>query len=177
MLSFSVSINVLFLILSVAVLPWRACGAPTNSTFRLNSTEAVSFTRGWSVATFAEDGSQFAFANGLQDDVQVKLPTNSTAVFYQGFRIARGALYFACVDCGVPNTTQRLANIDAHDSTENGTQPPETLFSFTDLDPTQQHILSVVNLPDPRFNNTSQLTFDSVIVTTDPEGGDPMLSS
>ena len=49
---------------------------------------------------------------------------NSTAVFYQGFRVTGGALYFACVDCtSASDRGPDAVAVDAHDTTENGTQP------------------------------------------------------
>ncbi|KAI0639241.1 hypothetical protein C8Q77DRAFT_47869 [Trametes polyzona] len=180
MLSFAANVNVLLLILSIVALhaPRRVAGAPTNTTLRLNST-LVSFTTGWRVATFAEDGSQFAFANGFNERVKITLPHQTTDVFYQGYKAAGGALFFACVDCvadivdlvGGGIVATGAVVVDAHDARENGTQPPDTLFSFTGLDPTVDHVLTVVNLEDPRFNNTSQITFDSVNVTLDSESG------
>ncbi|KAI0335982.1 hypothetical protein GY45DRAFT_569813 [Cubamyces sp. BRFM 1775] len=96
------------------------------------------------------------------------LTEQTTALFYQGFTITGGALYFACIDCNsTSDVGVNIISVDAHDSRENGTQPPTTLFSFTDLDPTRQHVLTVVNLEDDRFNNTSQITFESVIVQID----------
>ncbi|KAI9057136.1 hypothetical protein FKP32DRAFT_1681872 [Trametes sanguinea] len=168
MLSFVV--NVLFLILSLA-LPLLVAGEPQNVTLRLNS-PLVSFTPGWKAATFPGTGLSFAFADGQNEEVQVMLPQQTRTVFYQGFRISGGALYFACIDCNSTDATgPYIFEVDAHDSTENGTQPPTTLFSFTDLDPTRQHVLRVINLEDSRFNNTSEITFDSVTVVLDPTAG------
>ncbi|KAJ8494918.1 hypothetical protein ONZ51_g2030 [Trametes cubensis] len=149
----------------LVVLP-RVAGTPQNVTLHLDS-PLVSFSSGWRVATFNQTGldSEFAFANGHNEEVQVLLPQQTTAVFYQGFTITGGALYFACIDCNsTADVGVDIISVDAHDSRENGTQPPATLFSFIDLDPTRQHVLTVVNLEDDRFNNTSQLTFESVIV-------------
>ena len=82
---------------------------------------------------------------------------------------------------------ENVVVVDAHDDTEDGTRPPvstlhtlllrptlaqaglwykENLFSFVELDTTTPHVLTVVNLQDERFGNTSQITFDSLIVTT-----------
>ncbi|KAH9857937.1 hypothetical protein C2E23DRAFT_880617 [Lenzites betulinus] len=184
MLSFAATVNVVLLIFTVAAFyaPRPVAGAPTNTTLGLNST-LVAFTPGWRAATFAEDGSLFAFADALNEEVRITLPQNITAVYYEGFRVAGGGLYLACLDCVFNVTVGQLVGanasvIDAHDSRENGTQPPDTLFSFIGLDPTINHTLTVVNLEDPLFNNTSQITFDSVVVTTDPqESGNATTSS
>lgn len=50
---------------------------------------------------------------------------NVTALFYRGFKIKGGAQYLVCLDCdsGV-DTTPHLITVDAHDPTEDGTQPP-----------------------------------------------------
>ncbi|KAI0778018.1 hypothetical protein BD413DRAFT_97003 [Trametes elegans] len=55
----------------------------------------------------------------------------------------------------------------------------ETLFSVLHLDPKRQHVLSVINLQDDRFNHTSQITFDSVVVSTgtDSDGANSTPSS
>ncbi|EIW64830.1 uncharacterized protein TRAVEDRAFT_55653 [Trametes versicolor FP-101664 SS1] len=179
MLSFTATVNhVLLLILSIAALhaPRRVAGAPVNATLRLDS-PLVSFTPGWRAATFAGDGSQFAFTDGLNEEVLITLPPQTTQIFYRGYKVAGGALFLACVDCAVDVVKADLVGVnstavivDAHDSTENGTQPADTLFSFTDLDPTIDHVLRVFNLEDPAFNNSSQATFDSLIITTDPQG-------
>ncbi|OSD06057.1 hypothetical protein PYCCODRAFT_1464740 [Trametes coccinea BRFM310] len=166
----SLVVNVLSLILSLA-LPLLVAGEPQNVTLRLNS-PLVSFTPGWKAATFPGTELPFAFADGQNEEVQVMLPEQTTTVFYQGFKVSGGALYFACIDC---NSTDApgpyIFEVDAHDSTENGTQPSTTLFSFTDLDPTRQHVLRVINLEDSRFNHTSQITFDSVTVVIDSAVG------
>ena len=72
MLSFAV--NVFLLTLSLVVLP-RVAGTPQNVTLRLDS-PLVSFSSGWRVATFNQTGldSEFAFANGHNEEVQVLLP-------------------------------------------------------------------------------------------------------
>ncbi|TFK83603.1 hypothetical protein K466DRAFT_589595 [Polyporus arcularius HHB13444] len=164
--SFSVYVHLLICFAFTLLLQVpHAAGAPLNATIRLDS-PLVSFTPGWRVATFGGTGQQFAFTNGQNEELRVTLPQNTTAVFYQGFKVAGGSLYFACIDCNSvtaqgPNTIA----VDAHDDTENGTQPPETLFSFTNLDPTASHFLTVFNLADDRFNNTSQITFDSLVMT------------
>ncbi|KAI0824188.1 hypothetical protein BC628DRAFT_1380203 [Trametes gibbosa] len=175
MLSFAATVNVLLLILFIASFhaPRPVAGAPTNTTLGLNSA-LVTFTPGWRTATFSEDGSRFAFADGLNEEVRITLPQNTTAVFYEGFRVAGGGLYLACLDCALDVESGQLIGInasivDAHDSRENGTQLPDTLFSFTDLDPVTNHVLIVVNMEDPQYNNTSQITFDSAIVTTDSQ--------
>ncbi|OBZ78782.1 hypothetical protein A0H81_00605 [Grifola frondosa] len=111
-----------------------------------------------------EHGDDFAFANGEDDEVVATLPANATAVFYQGFRVSGGALYLACLNC-IAGGEQRFLEVDAHDPTDNGTQPPTVLFSFTGLDPTVAHDLSVFNLEDDRFDHTSQITFDALVVT------------
>ena len=59
-----------------------------------------------------------------------ELAEDTIALFYQGFRVAGGALYFACVDCN--STADRGADIiavDAHDDTESGDQPAVSLLS------------------------------------------------
>ncbi|RPD63112.1 hypothetical protein L227DRAFT_651373 [Lentinus tigrinus ALCF2SS1-6] len=160
-LSFSVYVQLLLISFSLTTLLSTAAGAPLNATIRLDS-PLVSFTPGWRMATFGKTGQQFAFADGQNEELQVSLPQNTTAVFYQGFTIAGGALYFACIDC---SSGAHTIVVDAHDDTETGTQPPRTLFSFTDLDPTVTHSLTVVNLEDDRFKHTSQITFDSLIMT------------
>ncbi|OJT12625.1 hypothetical protein TRAPUB_10866 [Trametes pubescens] len=134
MLSFTATVNVLLLILSIATLhaPRRVAGAPVNATLRLDS-PLVSFTPGWRAATFAGDGSQFAFTDGLNEEMLITLPPQTTQVFYRGYKVAGGALFLACVDCAVDVVNADLVGInstalvvDAHDSTENGTQPATT---------------------------------------------------
>ncbi|KAI0757164.1 hypothetical protein C8Q80DRAFT_81215 [Daedaleopsis nitida] len=91
--------------------------------------------------------------------------------------------------------------VDAHDQAQDGQQPPvsssiftlcsarvsrrppsakcstglalpqRTLFSFVGLDTNTSHTLTVKNLQDGRFGNTSQLTFDSLIVTQGEPAG------
>lgn len=144
--SFSVYVHLLICFAFTLLLQVpHAAGAPLNATIRLDS-PLVSFTPGWRVATFGGTGQQFAFTNGQNEELRVTLPResflpsigratltrallwyseNTTAVFYQGFKVAGGSLYFACIDCNSvtaqgPNTIA----VDAHDDTENGTQPP-----------------------------------------------------
>ncbi|KAI0361802.1 hypothetical protein OH77DRAFT_1508622 [Trametes cingulata] len=176
---FVATLDAFFLVLSTILFCISGvAGVPTNVSLDLTSS-SVLFTPQWRVASF-QDGSQFAFADAFQAEVQVLLPEQATAVFYQGFKVAGGGLYLACIDCVKIDLNNGVIGgdavvIDAHDDTENGTQPPETLFSFTNLDPNVQHLLSVVNLQDQRFNNASQITFNSVIAAVDPE--DPGTSS
>ena len=40
----------------------------------------------------------------------------------------------------------------------------DTLFALS-VDPTQTHVLRVINLEDDRFNGASQITFDSLVLT------------
>ena len=57
------------------------------------------------------------------------LTEQTTAVFYQGFTITGGALYFACIDCNsTADVGVDIISVDAHDSRENGTQPPVSLI-------------------------------------------------
>ncbi|TBU64900.1 hypothetical protein BD310DRAFT_291803 [Dichomitus squalens] len=150
-----------------------ASGAPANATIRFDS-PLISFSAGWSLAEFEGAGTedQFAFANKDGEQLVVQLPRNVSAVFYQGFKSNGGALWFACLDCDPSQDAGgNVLEVDAHDDTENGTQPPEILFSFTNVDPTQLHVLTVVNLEDARFNNTSQITFDALILTIDGVDG------
>ena len=58
------------------------------------------------------------------NDITFDLAEDTIALFYQGFRVAGGALYFACVDCtSASNRGTDAVAVDAHDTTENGTQP------------------------------------------------------
>jgi hypothetical protein len=79
--------------------------------------------------------------------------------------------------------------VDAHDPSDDGTQPAVrrsgcrrqanhklllyayqgVLFTMDGLDPASLHTLTVYNLPDIRFNHTSQMTFAilNVVVSDD----------
>ncbi|KAI0374333.1 hypothetical protein BV20DRAFT_1049149 [Pilatotrama ljubarskyi] len=170
---FSAIVDACLLVLSIIILcAYGTAGAPTNVTLDLTSS-SVSFTPEWSAATF-QDGTHFAFSNAFKAEVQILLPEQATAVFYQGFKVAGGGLYLACIDCVKIDLDNGVVGgdavvVDAHHDSENGTQPPDTLFSFTDLDPSVQHLLSVVNLQDQRFSTASQITFNSVIAAVDPQ--------
>ncbi|PIL32133.1 hypothetical protein GSI_06839 [Ganoderma sinense ZZ0214-1] len=157
--SFPAYSHVLALILSSLLLlslPDAASGTQ-NVTIRFDSSQ-VSFTTGWRVAEFTGSGSfdKFAFANNPGEEVIVQLPQNVTALSYRGFKIRGGAQYFVCLDCS-DTVSSALLSVDAHDDTDNGTQPPDTLFALS-VDPTQTHVLRVINLEDDRFNDTSQIT-------------------
>ncbi|KAI1797723.1 hypothetical protein LXA43DRAFT_262250 [Ganoderma leucocontextum] len=170
--SFAAYRHVFTLILSSLLLlslPDAASGAPQNVTIRFDSSQVpASFTTGWRVAEFKGSGlsgsvDKFAFANSPGEELTVQLPQNVIALSYRGFKIKGGGLYYACLDCDASVDT--AVTVDAHDETENGTQHPETLFAFTDVDPRQSHVLRVINLEDDRFNETSQITFDSLVLT------------
>ncbi|KAM5538198.1 hypothetical protein V8D89_008085 [Ganoderma adspersum] len=181
--SFAAYSHVFALILSSLLLlslPDAASGAPRNVTVRFDSSQVpVSFTTGWRVAEFTGSGTvdKFAFANNPGEEIIVQLPQNVTALSYQGFRAKGGALYLVCLDCDPDvDSIPKWFTVDAHDESDDGTQPPDTLFNFT-VDPTQAHILRVINLEDDRFNDTSQITFDSLILSLNDDHGVSSVSS
>ncbi|KII93346.1 hypothetical protein PLICRDRAFT_35544 [Plicaturopsis crispa FD-325 SS-3] len=125
---------------------------------------SLTFTPGWRlVSSSSATGGTFAAVDELEGAVDASLPNGATAVSYVGFKQSKGAMYGACIDCEVGRQSSFIS-IDAHDPTTDDEQLPTTLFTFTDLDPTISHSLTVFNLPDPRFDETGQLTFDSLVV-------------
>lgn len=118
---------------------------------------------------------------------------HAVAVHYVGFRQSGGALYAACLDCQTANATHFIW-VDASDPCEDNVPvcdislnyrpnynpeytPQSILFTFTGLDPGVLHTLEVVNLEDPAFGFTSQITFHSLIVTLVDSGTSAILQS
>lgn len=58
---------------------------------------------------------------------------NVTALSYRGFKIRGGALYLVCLDCDPDvDSTPTGFTVDAHDGSDDGTQPPVSAHSPQD---------------------------------------------
>ncbi|KZT06806.1 uncharacterized protein LAESUDRAFT_137769 [Laetiporus sulphureus 93-53] len=155
-----------------ATLLSEAAGVLRNVTVGV-ADPSVTFSAGWSVALYA--GQEIAFADGLGDEVAAELPVGAVAVHYVGLKRSGGALYAACLDCDVSGDVQ-FEEVDATD--RNGDDStPVILFSFTELDNTVAHELQVVNLEDPAFGDTSQITFQSLIITVQEDDNNTSTAS
>ncbi|OSX67709.1 hypothetical protein POSPLADRAFT_1072508 [Postia placenta MAD-698-R-SB12] len=141
------------------VVRFAAAGVLRNYTIGL-ADPFVTFSTGWNTATYAK--GEYVFADRLGDRVLALLPANTVAVHYVGLKQDAGALYAACLNCHTADGS-RFMLVDASERCEEPTTA--ILFSFSGLDPTQLHSLEVVNLEDPIFGFTSQITFGSFIVT------------
>lgn len=133
------------------------------TTLTIGQTDSsVGYSAGWRTAI--HDSQPFRLVDLLEADVQIALPNGTVSFQYIGFKRSGGAMYYVCLDCGLESNGSMLA-VDAHDPAENGTQPSVELFSMANLDPTTPHSLTVFNFPDPRFQNTGQLTFDHLVAS------------
>lgn len=51
-------------------------------------------------------------------------PANTVEIYYVGFQSSGGALYAACLDCELSPQQQQFQEVNAHDPSEDGSDPP-----------------------------------------------------
>ncbi|KAF8649845.1 hypothetical protein AX16_005608 [Volvariella volvacea WC 439] len=122
---------------------------------------ALSFPRHWRMAR-SLSGDSFLYTSNLGLVLTVKLPDSVTSISYLGYRRARGSIYGFCIDCA---NSSPVSFVDGHDpDIADNTQAVLSTMFVIDLDATARHNLSLYNLPDPQFGNTSELTLHSLVV-------------
>ncbi|KAI0067912.1 hypothetical protein BV25DRAFT_891742 [Artomyces pyxidatus] len=169
-------ISFLFIILSFSFNLSRAAGG-TTVVFLDHDDPAVHLSGDWTTDDDqASIGGSFAATTDVGATANVALPPGTTGLNYFGFRNAQGGLYATCVDCAGDNS--QLQIFDANDPDTVGDAIPVVMISVSDLDPTVSHTLSVVNLPDLRFDNAGRLTLNALLVDIDDSAGQsPVISS
>ncbi|KAF5382983.1 hypothetical protein D9757_006349 [Collybiopsis confluens] len=127
------------------------------------SQQSLIFASGWKSTSAAASGN-FLFTDTLGQALTVTLPLSTSSLNYSGLRRTGGSIYGVCIDCPTGATTN-LQLFSGHDSTllSNADAQPTTIFSL-DVDPSQEHILQILNLADSRFGNTSEITFISIAI-------------
>ncbi|KAK0505887.1 hypothetical protein EDD18DRAFT_1121027 [Armillaria luteobubalina] len=137
----------------------------------INATDtSLQFSSGWNVSQNSA-GQQFLFINELGTVLMASLPNATSRVFFIGLERSGGSAYGFCIDCDAQTNVGSIIIVDGHDPTlsNNNLAKLDIVFS-SPLDPSHNHVLTVFNLPDIRFDNFSQVTFSSLIVTI--EDGD-----
>ncbi|KIY45361.1 hypothetical protein FISHEDRAFT_76544 [Fistulina hepatica ATCC 64428] len=138
------------------------------------SSATLTITRGPSDSSLTLSGSwknvsSIQCTNDLGLALTTTLPANSSSFEYIGYQRAEGSLYGVCIDCNTTTHESSYLIINGHNSSlTNATQDrnPTVLFSAR-VDPSTVHNLSIYNIPDSRFKNTSQLTFLSLVMSID----------
>ncbi|KAK0233425.1 hypothetical protein IW262DRAFT_1330330 [Armillaria fumosa] len=139
----------------------------------INATDtSLQFSSGWNVSQNSA-GQQFLFINELGTVLMASLPNATSHVFFIGLKRSWGSTYGFCIDCDAQTNVGSIIIVDGHDSTlsNNNLAKLDIIFS-SPLDPSHNHVLAIFNLPDIRFNNFSQVTFSSLIVTIEDGDGD-----
>jgi hypothetical protein len=162
----------LCLVLSVFVafgqaLPIASKLPTRNVTLKFNSSEVQYSDHSWEVITSlpSDPYQSFTFSDVIGATFGVLLPNGTVGVDYIGVPRSSGAAYAICIDCNlVDDTKGSWSLIDGHQANliNDDQATPTVLFSVVDLDPSVKHVITVTNIPDARFNNTSQLTLESL---------------
>lgn len=137
----------------------------------INATDtSLHFSSGWNISQNSA-GQQFLFINELGTVLMASLPNATSRVFFIGLKRSGGSAYGFCLDCDAQTNVGSIIIVDGHDPalSNNTLAKLDIIFSST-LDPSHNHVLAIFNLPDIRFDNFSQVTFSSLIVTI--EDGD-----
>lgn len=139
-----------------------------NVTIGFNSSQVVFSPDSWEVVS-AIQGSDpsFTSSNVIGASFGVSLPNGTVGVDYIGVPRSAGAAYVVCIDCDLVDSTKgKWSIVDGNqpDLTNENQAAPIVLFSVVSLDPNVHHSLTVTNIPDTRFDNTSEITFESLNV-------------
>jgi hypothetical protein len=171
----------LCLVLSVFVAFTQALPIPPplstrNVTIAFNSSEVKYSTNNWEVISSlpSESSQPFTFSNVIGASFGVLLPNGTVAVDYIGVPRSAGAAYAVCIDCDLVDDTKGLWSLvdgNQPDLVNDDQATPTVLFSVVALDPTVRHTITVTNIPDTRFNKTSQITFHSLNIKVADNNG------
>ncbi|KAF5368474.1 hypothetical protein D9758_002413 [Tetrapyrgos nigripes] len=133
------------------------------------SDSALSFSTGWKASRDVNGDLIFVFDNVGVTALVVTLPPLTSHITYTGLGRTQGSLFGVCLDCSTDFTG--LSVFDVHDPQleDNALATPVDVFSLS-LDPTQLHNVTILNIPDTRFNGQSELTFLSITVTIEDNG-------
>jgi len=148
-----------------------------NVTISFNSSDVKFSPVGWEVVSSLPSQPSslpFTFTNVIGATVGVSLPNGTVSVDYIGLPRSAGAAYGVCVDCDLIDEdlgSWYLINGNERNLIDDDQAAPTVLFSIVALDPKVVHTLTVTNIPDTRFRNTSQLTFQSLNIKVVDNGG------
>jgi hypothetical protein len=153
-----------------------------NITIAFNSSQVRYSPKNWEVisALPSESSQPFTFSNVIGASFGLVLPNGTVAVDYIGVPRSAGAAYAVCIDCDLVDETKGFwALVDGNqpDLVNDDQATPTVFFSVVALDPTVPHTMTVTNIPDTRFDNTSQITFHSLNVTMADNNGAGNLES
>ncbi|KAJ7462640.1 hypothetical protein B0H11DRAFT_2285429 [Mycena galericulata] len=120
-----------------------------------SSDPSISLSPGWSQQYSQSTQDLYMQTNFLDATLSATLPSYATSVSYVGYKRAGGSLYGYCIDCEDTEVWMlQTANASDPTVTDDDTAVESTMFTI-DLDPSTQHTLMVVNLPDSQFNDYS----------------------
>jgi len=109
----------------------------------------------------------FTSSNVIGAFFSVSLPNGTVGLDYIAVPRSGGATYEVCIDCdSVDETKGEWSIVDGNQPglTNENQAAPIVLFSVVSLDPNVHHSITVTNIPDTRFDNTSEITFESLTV-------------
>lgn len=112
----------------------------------------------------SSSSQSFTSSDVIGASLGITLPNGTIGLDYVGLPRSSGAAYAVCIDCDLVNDTKgiwSLVNGNQPDLINQDEATPVVLFTVVALDPTVIHTITVTNIPDTRFNNTSQITFQS----------------
>ncbi|KAK7463792.1 hypothetical protein VKT23_005731 [Stygiomarasmius scandens] len=144
---------------------WPTLADSRNITLEFTDS-ALAFSAGWKASRAATGDLAFVFDNVGATALVITLPPLVSHITYTGLGRTGGSLFGVCLDCNDDFTDVTVS--DAHDPqlTDNALAVPADIFSLP-LDPSEDHIITILNIPDNRFNGQSELTFVSISITID----------
>ncbi|THU94853.1 hypothetical protein K435DRAFT_966706 [Dendrothele bispora CBS 962.96] len=155
----------LCLLLSLLAFSVWPVVASRNTTLQF-SDSALSFSNGWQATRTAAGQLAFVFDNVGVTALIITLPPLVSQISYTGLGRSGPSLFGVCIDCNDNFTS--VSVFDAHDPqlTNDALANPVSIFSIP-LDSTKQHVITILDIPDNRFNGQSELTFVSITITID----------
>ncbi|KJA27409.1 hypothetical protein HYPSUDRAFT_934050 [Hypholoma sublateritium FD-334 SS-4] len=132
----------------------------TDPAFIYQPTNGDWFAGTWNASSVGQSGTLHT-TNDLTANVTFTFPVAAIGFSYFGIQRSHGGLYGICIDCtpGAPN----FITVDAFNATDNGANPPVSLYNQTFSTPGVHQII-IQNMADPRGTpaGNSQLTIDRI---------------
>ncbi|KAI0321097.1 hypothetical protein OF83DRAFT_399104 [Amylostereum chailletii] len=135
-----------------------AAGVPPSVT---SSFSFFSFSDGWDISATGV----FASTDCVGASLNLSLPLGAQSVSISGYKHSGGGLAHLCVDCDQPGFL--ATNCSSHLTDPSDAINATVLCSIPVLDPTVQHIVTVINLPDSQYGSQSTLLLDNVVAVVD----------
>ncbi|KAK1223774.1 hypothetical protein PQX77_013298 [Marasmius sp. AFHP31] len=154
-------------LLLLFILPLSLVEAALRNITIGSSDSSIRFEPGWLPSTNQLSGDMFLTFNTVNRlALKVTLPEWTQRVIYLGLKRVGGSLYGLCSNCEDNNSSVIL--VDGNDrSLESDDQSAPTEIFSLDVDCNQRNTFTLINFPDNRFDSSSTITFESLVVTID----------